>query len=142
MNKYSSILLLLASLLASVCFADDLRGNAVTDPILPADGELNDSTLIEWGDSINLDSLREAQRIERIITPAEESYKRVSTMRFDGFDEKDFYPLVYECYEANIAAMDSLPDHEQFFARTCQRIGRRSNNKRNGGGHVYRYFQN
>lgn len=117
MNKYSSILLLLASLLASVCFADDLQSNVAADSILSVDGELADSAYIEPGDSINLDSLREAQRIERIIGPAEETYKRLRTMRFDGFDEKDFYPLVYECYEANVQAMDSLPDHPQFFAR-------------------------
>lgn len=117
MNKYSSILLLLASLLASVCFADDLQSRAAALPLLSIDGELADDAFDEMGDSINLDSLREAQRIERILVPAEESYKRLRKMRFDGFDEKDFYPLVYECYRANVMAIDSLPDHPQFFAR-------------------------
>lgn len=116
MNKFSSIfLILMTSLLASVCFADDLRGSAVTDSILSPDIYSEDS--LSLGDSINLDSLREVQRIESFIKPAEDSYKRLRTMRFDGYDEKDFYPLVYECYEANVKAIDSLPEHPQFFAR-------------------------
>ncbi len=101
---------------ASVCVADGLQNIEATDSILSQD-VTSDSAFVELSDSINLDSIREAQRIERIIGAAENSYKRVRAMRFDGFDEKDFYPLVYDCYETTLQAMDSLPDHPQFFAR-------------------------
>lgn len=117
MNKFSSFfLILMASLLASVCFADDLRGSAVTDQILSADS-VSDDLFAEQPDSINLDSIREVRRIESFILPAEETYKRLRTMRFDGYDENEFFPLVYQCYVANVTAIDSLPDHPQSFAR-------------------------
>lgn len=51
------------------------------------------------------DSLRHA----RLTTAAEDSYSRLRAMRFDGFDEKEYYPELMECYVTNVAVLDSLP---------------------------------
>lgn len=115
MFRLSLIILFIASL-AGVCIAATAGDSETDAPAMPAammplelPAEGNDIEAI--GDSINLDSLREAQRIESFVVPAEETYKRLRTMRFDGFDEKDYYPIVYDCYQANLKVIDSIPDN-------------------------------
>lgn len=61
-------------------------------------------------DSSNSDSI-EAKRVESLIAAADESYKRLRSMRFDGFDENEYYPALMDCYTVNVAVIDSLPHH-------------------------------
>lgn len=97
-------------LTAGVCFATRLQ---------PADDPIPDSNVPKQidedgdftADSINLDSIREVRRIEGFVIPAEESYKRLRSMRFDGFEEKEYYPILIECYNTNLTVIDSLPGH-------------------------------
>lgn len=110
MNKFKSVLLLAASLSAGVGIAGAGQ-SGVADDTLPAFNEIDVEGVEFLTDSINMDSLLEAQRVERIVFAADEYYKRLRTMRFDGYDEAEFFPLVYDCYQANVVAIDSLPGH-------------------------------
>lgn len=62
-------------------------------------------------DSIDLDSLRYAMRIEQFVTPAQDTYKRLRSMRFDGFSEEEYYPLLMACFNSNVTLIDSMPEH-------------------------------
>ncbi|MDE6267209.1 MAG: caspase family protein [Muribaculaceae bacterium] len=98
---------------AAVCFATRLNpvDKSVSRSGNPSVSDIeleSDSVLM---DSLCLDSIRQAQRIESFLIPAENSYKRLRSMRFDGFDEKDYYPALIECYDANVTFLDSLPAH-------------------------------
>ncbi len=117
MKKLTSIFLSVVTLYAgAVVFAHGFRGPDVTDLSYDNHEALADSALVAYQDSINLDSLREVLRVERIVNAADSTYKRLRTMRFDGYEEKDFFPLVYDCYEANLKVIDSLPDNPRFGA--------------------------
>lgn len=96
----------LISLTVGLCFAS---GRQSDGDIIIDDMTIGDEVMS--ADTLNLDSIREVRRVERIVTAADESYKRLRTMRFDGFDEKDYYPALMECYTANVTAIDSLPGH-------------------------------
>lgn len=99
-------------LAAGVCLASRQQPPMELISLQPAPGDSDgDGEEGLMADSLNLDSIREVRRIESFVVPAEETYKRLRTMRFDGFDEKDYYPALIECYEANVTAIDSLPDH-------------------------------
>lgn len=47
--------------------------------------------------------------------PAEESYRRLREMRFDGYDESEYYPALMECFETNVALLDTLPGDDPRF---------------------------
>lgn len=70
-----------------------------------------EEAVVPSGEEVDSAALLEAQRIERFVNTADETYKRLRTMRFEGYDEKDYYPLLMECYTANVTAIDSLPGH-------------------------------
>ncbi|MDE6396214.1 MAG: caspase family protein [Muribaculaceae bacterium] len=116
MKKLTSIFLSVASVLAGVVVAHGFGGPEVPDSYSDMQDAVVDSTLVAFQDSINLDSLREVRRVERLVNAADSTYRRLRSMRFDGYDEKEFFPLVYDCYEANVRVIDSLPDHERFGA--------------------------
>lgn len=108
MNKTSLILTFSALSLAGLCYASGVRSGDVFQPMMPALGL--EQTLDNNDDPAN-DSIREAMKVERIVNSADQTYAKLRKMRFDGFDEADYYPVLYDCYLANAAAVDSLPDH-------------------------------
>lgn len=109
MNRSTLILTLFSISVAGLCFAAGSRDNDDFQPMMPVMGL--EPVLEAPADSLDNDSIREVMRVERLVSRADESYKKLRNMRFEGFDEPDYYPVLYDCYEANVAAVDSLPDH-------------------------------
>lgn len=108
MNKSTLLFTFFALSLAGLCFASGSRSGDDFQPMMPVMGL--EPALEAPTDSLN-DSIREAMRVERLVSNADETYKKLRNMRFEGFDEPDYYPVLYACYEANVAAIDSLPGH-------------------------------
>lgn len=109
MNKSVIIFSFLSLSIIGYCFANGSRSNDNPDSMMPPMSLDIISEAVS--DSLNNDSIIEARRIERLVSKADMSYKKLHNMRLEGFDEPEYYPLVYDCYEANVAILDSLPDH-------------------------------